>query len=288
MTVQTRKRRNKLLVPLLIILGLMVFMVLYTTRVIQDVAVSNIQEVGEDRISSVAAQLDNYLERTRSALWVTADTVDFMLRRGSTTAQIEDYIVEETTKQARKFDDNYTGFYAGIIMSILLGIQFILQGGYDSAFLFFLVFIPFQMMSIYKWSRNKEAGGASFEPKFLDTPRLVMSIAMLVIITAGDYVLSTFALMHDGLTDNMPVKILNGLLISSSFLANYWLIYRKTDSWIYWFIYSVSGIGLFIILGNVFSIVLFTFFLVINSMAGLAWIKGTSKENLNWVKIFVK
>ena len=44
MTVQTRKRRNKLLVPLLIILGLMVFMVLYTTRVIQDVAVSNIQE----------------------------------------------------------------------------------------------------------------------------------------------------------------------------------------------------------------------------------------------------
>ena len=183
---------------------------------------------------------------------------------------------------------NYTGFYAGIIMSILLGIQFILQGGYDSAFLFFLVFIPFQMMSIYKWSRNKEAGGASFEPKFLDTPRLVMSIAMLVIITAGDYVLSTFALMHDGLTDNMPVKILNGLLISSSFLANYWLIYRKTDSWIYWFIYSVAGIGLFIILGNVFSIVLFTFFLVINSMAGLAWIKGTSKENLNWVKIFVK
>jgi hypothetical protein len=94
--------------------------------------------------------------------------------------------------------------------------------------------------------------------------------------------------MHDGLTDNMPVKILNGLLISSSFLANYWLIYRKTDSWIYWFIYSVAGIGLFIILGNVFSIVLFTFFLVINSMAGLAWIKGTSKENLNWVKIFVK
>ena len=183
---------------------------------------------------------------------------------------------------------NYTGFYAGIIMSILLGIQFILQGGYDSAFLFFMVFIPFQMMSIYKWSRNKEEGGASFEPKFLDTPRLVMSIAMLVIITAGDYVLSTFALMHDGLTDNMPVKILNGLLISSSFLANYWLIYRKTDSWIYWFIYSVAGIGLFIILGNVFSIVLFTFFLVINSMAGIAWIKGTSKENLNWVKIFVK
>ena len=143
-------------------------------------------------------------------------------------------------------------------------------------------------MSIYKWSRNKDNGGASFEPKFLDTPRLIMSIAMLAIITIGDYVLSTFALLNDGLFDNIVIKLLNGLLISSSFLANYWLIYRKTDSWIYWFIYSVAGIGLFIILGNIFSIVLFTFFLVINSMAGVAWIKATTPENLNWAKIFTK
>lgn len=183
---------------------------------------------------------------------------------------------------------NYTGFYAGIIMSILLGIQFTLQGGYDSAFLFFLVFIPFQMMSIYKWSRNKDDGGASFEPKFLDTPRLIMSVAMMAIITIGDMLLASYAIYHEPILDNIIVKLLSGLLISSSFLANYWLIYRKTDSWIYWFIYSVAGIGLFIILGNIFSIVLFTFFLAINSMAGLAWIKATTKENFGWVKIFLR
>jgi len=183
---------------------------------------------------------------------------------------------------------NYTGFYAGIIMSVLLGIQFILQGGYDSAFLFFMVFIPFQMMSIYKWSRNKEDGGASFEPKFLDTPRLLLSIAMLVFITLGDYMLCTYVFYHDGLTENMLVKLLSGLLISSSFLANYWLIYRKTDSWIYWLIYSLAGIGLFVIIRNPFSIVLFTFFLVINGMACIAWLKATTKENFGWVKIFVK
>ena len=180
---------------------------------------------------------------------------------------------------------NFTGFFAGIVMSILLGVQFLLQKQYDSAFLFFMVFIPFQMMSIYKWSRKKEDGGASFEPKFLDTPRLIMSIAILVFVTIGDYVMVTFALQHNGLTDNMVPKILSGLLISSSFLANYWLIYRKTDSWIYWLIYSVSGIGLFIYVGNIFSIVLFTFFLVINSMAGMAWVKATKPENLGWVKV---
>ena len=180
---------------------------------------------------------------------------------------------------------NYTGFYAGILMSILLGVQFLLQKQYDSAFLFFMVFIPFQMMSIYKWSRKKDDGGASFEPKFLDTPRLILSIAILSFVTIGDYVLATVALQHNGFTDNIVPKILSGLLISSSFLANYWLIYRKTDSWIYWLIYSIAGIGLFIIVKNPFSIVLFTFFLVINSMAGMAWLKATKPENLGWVKM---
>lgn len=180
---------------------------------------------------------------------------------------------------------NYMGFYAGIIMSILLGIQFLLQEpkGIDSAFLFFFVFIPFQLMSIYKWSRNKEDGGASFEPKFLDTPRLMLSIALLVFITLGDYLLATYAFQRNGLLDNMVIKLLSGLLISSSFLANYWLIYRKTDSWIYWIIYSLAGIGLFIIIRNPFSIVLFTFFLVINGSAGLAWLKMTKPENMGWL-----
>lgn len=185
---------------------------------------------------------------------------------------------------------NYTGFFAGIVMSVLLGIQFLLQEpkGIDSAFLFFFVFIPFQLMSIYKWSRNKNDGGASFEPKFLDTPRLMLSIAMLVFITLGDYMLCSYVLYNDGMAHNILIKLLSGLLISSSFLANYWLIYRKTDSWLYWVIYSLAGIGLFIILGNIFSIVLFCFFLVINSMAGYAWVKATTKENFGWLKIFVK
>ena len=182
---------------------------------------------------------------------------------------------------------NYTGFFAGIVMSILLGIQFTLQGSYDGTFLYFFVFIPFQMMSIYKWSRNKGDGGASFEPKFLDIPRFWLSIFIGLAITAGDYFIQTYIMQHNGLGDNIAIKLFNGLMISSSFLANYWLIYRKNDSWLYWFIYSVAGIGLFIILGNMFSLVLFCFFLVINSMAGIAWIKGTKKENLYWAAPFL-
>lgn len=178
---------------------------------------------------------------------------------------------------------NYTGFFAGIVMSILLGVQFLLQGHFDSTFLYFFVFIPFQMMSIYKWSRKKDEGGASFEPKFLDTPRFWLSVGLFVVITLGDYVLATYAFSRDALTDNIAIKLFNGVLISSSFLANYWLIYRKTDAWVYWILYSVAGIGLFIILGNVFSIVLFLFFLVINGSAGVAWVKMTKREYYGWL-----
>ena len=181
---------------------------------------------------------------------------------------------------------NFTGFFAGIVMSALLGVQFTLQGNYDSTFLYFFVFIPFQMMSIYKWSRKKDDGGASFEPKFLDTPRFWLSIFIGLAVTAGDYMIQTYVFKSTGgLTENIAIKLCSGLMISSSFLANYWLIYRKTDSWIYWFIYSVAGIVFFSLPGirNPFSIILFIFFLVINSMAGIAWIKNTKPENRGWL-----
>ena len=61
-TSSREKNRTNLLVSVIIIFCLMVLMVLYTSKTIQDVAIANIHEVGEDRISSVAAQLENYLE----------------------------------------------------------------------------------------------------------------------------------------------------------------------------------------------------------------------------------
>ena len=182
-----------------------------------------------------------------------------------------------------KDPSNYTGFYAGLIMSVLLGTQFILQGGYDSAFLFFCVFIPFQIKSIINWSKPAKAEAEPFSPEFLSTKGMLLSVLVFLAITAADYLYITWWL-EDGLAGNIVSKLLSGLLISSSVLANFWLIYRKTDSWIYWIIYSLAGIGLFIIINNIFSIVLFAFFLVINGMAGLAWIKSTKPENMGWLR----
>ena len=124
-------RRNNLIIPLLIILILMVGMVIYTSDVINRVAVANIREVGEDKISGISSQLKYYLDTTRSVLWVTADAVDYMVHNGRTTDEIEEYIVEETQRQGQQFDENYTGIYGYIMGEYLDGLRWEPPAGYD-------------------------------------------------------------------------------------------------------------------------------------------------------------
>ncbi len=116
---------------MLIIFCLMACMILYTSHVIQDVAVTNIREVGEDRLSGVAAQLENYLDMTKSVLWVTADTVDHMARNGSTAQEILQYITEESDNQEQHFDENFTGIYGYVLGEYLDGVGWTPPEGFD-------------------------------------------------------------------------------------------------------------------------------------------------------------
>ena len=183
---------------------------------------------------------------------------------------------------------NYTGFYAGILMSALLGIQFYLQGNVDLTFLYFAIFIPFQIKSILNWSKPADNGNDEpFSPEFLSMKGMLLSLLVFAAITVADYFLATKVinpLPADPSANDYLLALFGALMISSSVLANFWLIYRKTDSWVYWLIYSVSGIAFYVILGNAFSIVLFSFFLVINSMAGIAWLRMTDEEHKGWLK----
>lgn len=123
--------RIKLLVPMMLIFLLMVGMVIYTSRAIRDVAVTNIREVGEDRISAAAAELENYLETSKSTLWVTADTVDHMIRSGTTPEKVLDYITVETQNQKQHFDVNITGIYGYVMGEYLDGLAWVPPENYD-------------------------------------------------------------------------------------------------------------------------------------------------------------
>jgi hypothetical protein len=171
---------------------------------------------------------------------------------------------------------NYTGFYGGILMALLLSVQFYLQGNLDLFFLQLLVFVPFLLSSLLRWRKlalQSQSADQPFVPEWLPRHLQWLSLCVLLIVVAGDYVLATLVIQQDAWTDNILIKLMGGLMIASSTLANFILIYQKIDAWVWWVLYALSGIVLYVLIGNIFSIVLFVVFLIINAGAGIAWIK---------------
>ena len=126
-----KKRAINLILMLLLTLAMLIGVVVYTAKSFHRISASNIYEVGRDKISGVTASLENYLDTSKSVLWVTADTVDYMLQHGDSNEQILSYMMEETTTQAQRFDENYTGLYGYINGEYLDGAGWVPPEGYD-------------------------------------------------------------------------------------------------------------------------------------------------------------
>lgn len=182
-----------------------------------------------------------------------------------------------------KNPQNYTGFYGGILMALLLSCQFFLQGNYDLVFLQLCVFVPFMAKSIVEWRRNimcneecvmrNKNENKPFVPQYLHGRALVWTIIAAIVIVALDYILATLFIQHDAWDTNVLLKLCSGMMIASSTLANFWLIYQKIDAWIWWVVYSASGMVLYVLISNMFSLLLFTVFLIVNGSAMIVWMR---------------
>ena len=106
-------------------------MVVYTSALFYQISVSNVYEVGKDKISGLSASLGNYLDTTRSVLWVTADSVDYMVSNGVPGETIQDFLVVETQRHKSQFDENYTGLYGYIGNTYYDGLEWVPPEGYD-------------------------------------------------------------------------------------------------------------------------------------------------------------
>lgn len=171
---------------------------------------------------------------------------------------------------------NYTGFYGGILMALLLSAQFYLQGNLDLVFLQLIVFVPFMLSSLLRWRKlalQSQQTDQAFVPEWLPPYQQWLSLFIFLIVMIGDYVLATLVIQQDTWNENILIKLMGGAMIASSTLANFILIYQKIDAWIWWALYALAGIALYVMIGNIFSIVLFIVFLIINGSAGIAWLK---------------
>ena len=172
---------------------------------------------------------------------------------------------------------NYTGFLGGIAMAVLLGTQFALQGNYDLTFLQIGIFIPFMLLSLITWRKklnttpSMETTEKPFRPEYLHGWRQGLTLTLALLIIVADYAFTTRVLNHDAWADQWLLKLAGAVMIASSVMANFWLIYQKMDAWIWWILYSLAGILFYVLLGNIYCIVLFLFYLVINVSAFVAW-----------------
>ena len=172
---------------------------------------------------------------------------------------------------------NYTGFLGGIAMAVLLGTQFALQGNYDLTFLQIGIFIPFMLLSLITWRKKLEAtqptetAAKPFSPEYLHGWRQGLTLTLALLIIVADYAFTTRVLNRDAWADQWLLKLAGAVMSASSVMANFWLIYQKMDAWIWWILYSLAGILFYVLLGNIYCIVLFLFYLVINASAFVAW-----------------
>jgi hypothetical protein len=176
---------------------------------------------------------------------------------------------------------NYTGFAGGMLMALLLAVQFFLLGSYDLVIMQLAVFFPFLLISFVRWRRQAlslSVAQQPFYPEWLPLRQRLISIVLLLVIIVADYVLATLLIQHNAWSENIVLKLIGGLMIASSTLANFILIYQKIDAWVWWIVYALSGMIFYALIGNAFSFVLFTVFLLVNGGAGLAWIKASKGQ----------
>ena len=181
-----------------------------------------------------------------------------------------------------KNPNNYLGFYFGIVMSLLLAVQFYLQGQYEFVVLYTVVFVPFMIRSIVSWRKASETVASEpLVPSFVSRKYFRINICLFLLLCVADYAFATY-MSHEGWGDNVLLKIAGASLLASSVFANFWLMYKSNDAWIFWVIYSLSGMVLFGLIGNIFSLVLFVMFLLINGSAQVAWLKMTDDKHRGW------
>ena len=125
------RRRHSMLIPLILVFIFMAVMVVYTSRLMYSVAVSNSNAVIEDRMLNISSMIENHLNTAENVLHVTADSVQHMLVSGSTPARIHEFLVEETNNVAEQFDENYSGIYGFIMSKYMDGLNWEPPEGYD-------------------------------------------------------------------------------------------------------------------------------------------------------------
>lgn len=128
-----KRSTTNLLFTLVITFAMMIFAVIYNSRLFWVASVKGAYKTGSDQAENLSAELDNYLLLALSTLNVTADTVDLMLEKDASQEEIEEYLLNQTDKQFDRFDENFTGLYAYVRGKYMDGAGWVPPDDYDAS-----------------------------------------------------------------------------------------------------------------------------------------------------------
>lgn len=122
---------RQFVLTIIIVFCLLVFMIAYIFSSFYKSSVKDIEELGVSNLQSEAAMIENYLNKSMDVLWVTADTVNYMMDNGASSKEILEYLTAEAEHQSKEVDENFTGVYGYINGDYLDGIGWVPPKDYE-------------------------------------------------------------------------------------------------------------------------------------------------------------
>lgn len=172
------KISKQFLITIIAIFCLLVFMTTYIFSSFYHSSAKRIEELGVSNMKSESAMIENYLNKSMDVLWVTADTVNYMIENGASSEEILQYLTTEAEHEKQQIDENFTGIYGYINGEYLDGIGWVPPEDYDP--------------KTRDWYiAAKEAGGkATIVAPYLDAQTNTVMFSVSQLLSDGESVVS--------------------------------------------------------------------------------------------------
>ena len=102
---------RQFLTVILLIFVLLTLMLCFIFNSFYKSSVQGINNLGISKLNSEASMVEDYMNRGRGILQVTADTVENMMKNGESKEKINLYMTVMTERTKERVDENFTGVY---------------------------------------------------------------------------------------------------------------------------------------------------------------------------------
>lgn len=105
---------KQFLLSLILIFILQAVMLVFLFSSFYKSSVTDIKALGVSNMKSQATMVENYLNEGGDVLWFAAGSVEHMIDNGADSAQLLQYLIEQTADMQKQYDENFTGIYGYI------------------------------------------------------------------------------------------------------------------------------------------------------------------------------